>query len=231
MNTPRPSRPNRFQPYVLVPSRRQAALAEAQRALEASEAEATLDEAERALEEREAQLLEAARVAKLEQEARLQAQHELDEAQRALQGAEARRSELRFRSLVRRNPRLAPIAPGAAQATTPPDHINRIKVIVHGQCYIHKDVTLYFAPSCSIRDACIKIYAALAKSECWRKAAADRMQGHRLWNGSWNVNWLPNTMPFAEAMGATRHIWHVCTPLQTLPEWRSAEMRDPVFDL
>lgn len=33
MNTPRPSRPNRFQPYVLVPSRRQAALAEAQRAL------------------------------------------------------------------------------------------------------------------------------------------------------------------------------------------------------
>ena len=68
MNTPRPSRANHFQPYVLVPSRRQATLAEAQRELEASEAEAALDEAERALEEREAQLLEAARVAKLEQE-------------------------------------------------------------------------------------------------------------------------------------------------------------------
>ena len=128
MSTPRSSRPNRFQPYV--PYRRQAALVEAQRAVEETEARAALAEAQQALEE-----------------------------------AEARRSEIRFRSLVRLNPRLAPVAPGAAQATTPavpppPDHI---KVIVHGQCYIQKNVTLYFAPSCSNKDACIKIYAALGR--------------------------------------------------------------------
>ena len=52
MSTPRSSRPNRFQPYV--PYRRQAALVEAQRAVEETEARAALAEAQQALEEAEA---------------------------------------------------------------------------------------------------------------------------------------------------------------------------------